>query len=107
MTAVATQHVTIAGTAPTLAAAATGDTFEVGAACKAVVTNGSGSTITFTVLVPGNAINGIANPDTPYSIVAGASAWVPMYDFYADPTDGRAHVTYSSLTTITRASVKG
>lgn len=107
MAAVATQHVNIAGTPPTMNPAGTADTYEVGAAHKLIIHNGSGSTITATALVPGNAINGVANPDTPYTIVAGADCWIPLYEFYADPSDGRAHVTISSVTSVTCASVAG
>lgn len=108
MSQVPTHHVTIAGTAPTFNAAADGDTAEVGAGCKLIVKNGAGSSMTVTVAVPGNAINAVANPDTVYTVPATTGeVWIPLYDFYADPADSLAHLTYSSTTTVTRAVSKG
>lgn len=107
MSQIPTAHVTIAGTAPTFLPAAAGDTAEVGAGLKVIVKNGSGASITATVLVPGKTVNGIDTPDTAYPIAASADAWIPLYDFYADPADGLAHLTYSSTATVTRAVVKG
>jgi hypothetical protein len=108
MTAVATQTVKLDGTAPTFAAAATGDTYEVGTAHKLIVRNGAGSSMTVTVAVPGTQVSGAANDSVVYTIPATTGEkWIPLYDYLADPTDGRAHVTYSSTTTVTRASVKG
>jgi hypothetical protein len=73
-----------------------------------IVKNASGSSITFTVLVPGVTINNIVTPDTPYTVPATTGEmWVPLYDYYADPVDGRAHVTYSATPSVTVASVKG
>lgn len=107
MSQIATAHVTIAGTAPTFAAAAAGDTAEVGAGCKLIVKNGAGASMTVTVAVPGKTVNQIDAPDTVYTVPATGESWIPLYDFYADPTDGLAHLTWSSTATVTRAVVKG
>lgn len=107
MSALATQAVTIAGTAPTMGAAATSMTAEVGPGHKLVLHNGSGGSITVTIAVPGILPQGIANPDKVYTVANGADLWAPLYDLYADPADGLAHITLSSATTVTCASVKG
>lgn len=108
MTAVATQSVKLDGTAPSFAAAASGDTFEVGSGHKVIVRNAAGSSMTVTVAVPGTQKNGVANDPTVYTVPATTGEkWIPAYDYLADPTDGRMHVTYSSTSSVTRASVKG
>lgn len=107
MSLVAQFKLGLSGGKPTFAAAASGDTFDVGDGSFVIFKNGAGADITVTVLVPGNTVNGIATPDTPYVVPATTGeVWVRMYDYYKDPTDGKAHVTYSSTTTVTRASAK-
>jgi hypothetical protein len=100
--------VSIAGGKPTFAAAANTDTTRCGPGYKLIVRNGAGSDITVTIAVPGVTAAGIAEPDKTYTVLATTGEqWIPIYDFYADPTDGLAHITYSSITTVTRALVKG
>jgi len=108
MTAVATQTIHLDGTAPTFAAAAAGDTYEVGSAHKLIVRNGAGSSMTVTVSVPGVQAGGADNDPIVYTVPATTGEkWIPLNAYLADPSDGRAHVVYSSVTTVTRASVKG
>jgi hypothetical protein len=107
MALIATQYVVIGGAAPTFGNAAAGDTASVGAGFKLIVKNGSASSITVTVAVPGTLVNNVAAPDTVYTIAAGGEAWIPLGDFYADPSDGKAHITYSATASVTRAVVKG
>jgi hypothetical protein len=107
MTQIATSVIGVTGTKPTFGAAAAGDT----AACSArnflVVKNGAGSPITLTVAVPGNTVNGSAQPDTVITVAATTGeAWVPLETYYKDPSDGLAHITYSSVTTVTSAVVQ-
>lgn len=107
MSLIASFHAGLVGGKPTFAAAAAGDTAEVGTGRALIVRNGAGTDITVTVAVPGNTINGIAAPDTTYTVLATTGEqWIPMFDYYADPSDGLAHITYSSTTTVTRAAVK-
>jgi len=106
MALIATQSITVAGTAPTFAAAAAGDTARVGEHMALVVKNGAGASITATITVPGNLPTGDAYPDKAYTVPAGGEQWIPLLDQYADPTTGQAAIAYSSTTTITRAVVK-
>lgn len=107
MSLVAQFKLGLAGGKPAFAGAASGDTFDVGDGCFVIFKNGAGSDMTVTILVPGNTINGIATPDTPYTVPAtSGEVWVRMYPYYADPSDGKAHVTYSTTTTVTRASAR-
>lgn len=108
MTAVATQSVKLDGTAPTFAAAVAGDTFEVGSGHKVIVRNAAGSSMTVTVAVPGTQVGGAANDPIVYTVPATTGEkWIPLSAYLADDSDGRAHVTYSTVTSVTRASVKG
>lgn len=104
MALIATHIVSVAGTPPTFAAAAAGDTVNTDATL--VVKNASVSSITVTVTTPGNLATGDAFPDKEYTVAAGTEAWIPMLSAYKDPTDGKAHVAYSALPSVTRAAVR-
>lgn len=106
MALIPTQHVVIAGTKPTFSAAAAGDVAAVGAGFMLVVKNGDASSHTVTIAVPGTLPNAIAAPDTVYTVAAAGEAWIPLAAFYADPADGRAHISYDAVTSVTRAVVK-
>lgn len=56
--------------------------------------------------MPGNLATGDAYPDKVYTVPAGAERWIPLLREYADPTDRKAHLTWSATTSITRAVVK-
>lgn len=106
MALLTTYAVTIAGTPPTFAAAASGDTAQVGDRYFLVVKNGDGSSHTVTIATPGNLATGDAYPDKVYTVTAGAEAWVPLLALYADATDSLAHLTWSATTSMTRAVVR-
>jgi hypothetical protein len=101
-----TKHIVLAGTDPGLDAAATSMTAEVGPGMFLQLHNGSGGSITVTIAVPGVGENNVAKPDTVYTVANGANLYAPLYPYYADPSDGRAHITASSATTVTCAAIK-
>lgn len=109
MSKITLQHVKLDGTAPSFAAAAAGDTADVGTGdTKLIVRNASGSSITASIAVPGLQQNGLANDPTVYTVPATTGEkWIPLYGFYADPTDGNAHIAWSATASVTRAVVKG
>lgn len=106
MALIPTQNIVIAGTAPTLLPAAAGDTASVSDKHFLIVENGGGASMTVTLAVPGTLVNNIAAPDTVITVGASGMAYIPLDDYYADPTDGKAHITYSTTTSVTRAVVK-
>jgi hypothetical protein len=97
---------TVAGGNIPLVACATGDFANVGAGYTLIVKNGDASSHTVTVAVPGNLATGAAYPDVVYTIPAGEMWNIPMYSLYADLTTGYALLTYSALTSMTRAVLK-
>lgn len=108
MALIPTFHVGLTGGKPTQALCATGDTADVGDGRGVVFKNTSGSSVTVTILVPGNTVNDEDTPDTEYTVPATTGeVWARMFDYYADPSDGEAHITYSATGTgITRAAIK-
>jgi hypothetical protein len=104
---IATHTLSIAGTAPTFAAAAAGDTAECGSGVFLVVKNTDAAPMTVTVATPGTLETGDAYPDKQYTVAAtNGERWIPMLPLYRDPTDRLAHLTYSATTNVTRAVVK-
>lgn len=107
MALIATQNVKLAGTAPTLAAAAAGDTATCGHGYFLVVKNTNAATRDITIAVPGNLATGVAYPDKVYAIAADTGElWIPLLDIYRDPSDQLAHITWSATANVTRAVVK-
>lgn len=108
MALIPTQTITNAGTAPTFAAAAGGDTARVGAHLILIVKNASGSPITVTLATPGNLSTGDAVPDKAYTVAATTGErWIPLLDDYGDPAQSnQAVITYSGTTSVTRAVVQ-
>ena len=97
-----TQTVKISGAPPAYAAPALSDTAEVGATL--IVKNGSGSSITVTMVTPGVLPTGDNYPDKAYTVAAAGEAWIPVMTDYAQLSDPRfAAVTFSSVTTVTAA----
>jgi len=94
------------GTAPTFGNAAANDTAEVGVGLWLIVKNASAGEVDFTIATPGLLTTGDAYPDKVYTVAAGAEAWVPLIADYRDPTDGYAHITWESTTSVTRAVVR-
>lgn len=107
MSQIATTAVTVAGTAPTLAAAAASDTAAVGTGLFLIVKNTNAATRTVTIVVPGILTTGDAYPDKAYTIAADTGElWIPLLDIYRDPADNLAHITWSATTGVTRAVVR-
>jgi hypothetical protein len=106
MALIATQATSVAGTAPTFAAAAAGDTCTVGAHKTLIVKNASGASITVTLTPPLTLPTGAAYPAKVYTVPATTGEqWIPLLDQYADPTTGQATVVYSATASVTRAVV--
>jgi hypothetical protein len=72
-----------------------------------VVKNGSGSTITVTMIVPGNTKYGIANPDPTFAVTAGNTAYIgTLPSDLANPSTGLVDFTYSGVTSLTVGGVQ-
>lgn len=103
MATLASQQIAPAGIIPTLAAANSGgDAFVCGANSFLHVKNGSGSSITVTLVTP-NSDFGQAIADVTITVAAGAEKLVgPLYpaEFENDST-GLGSITYSAATTVT------
>ena len=70
------------------------------------IRNGSGSSITATLVVPGSQY-GQARPDVPVTVPAGADRFIgPLISDYADPADGQVDVICSAVTSVTVAAVR-
>lgn len=107
MALISTQSVAVAGTAPTFAAAAAGDTCRVGAHLTLIVKNASGSSITVTLTPPPTLPTGSAYPAKVYTVPATTGEqWIPLLDIFADPVTGQATIVYSATATVTRAVVQ-
>lgn len=106
-TAYTTQVIDRVGHTPTYAAAAlTGDSFSAGPSTYLHVKNGSGSSVTVTVLTPGT-FNGLTVG--PFTIAVPATSEklfgpFPPGIFTADGST--AEVTYSAVTTVTVAALQ-
>ena len=101
MTALTGQVPRVVGTDLTSAnpTATTGDTVPVGS--KVLVSNGSGSSITVTVVVPGNDTYGSARPDFTKTVAAGALTQLgPFPNDLADPATGLVTVICSSVSSV-------
>ena len=107
MALIPTFQPTVSGTAPTFAAAASGDTAKCGSGYWLIAKNTDVASRTITVTVPGNLATGDAYPDKVYTLAANTGEqWIPLLREYADATDGEAHLTYSATAGVTRAVVK-
>jgi hypothetical protein len=103
MALLAYQPPALAGTTITYSAAAGGgDTlgWTPGGALR--VKNGSGGSITVTVVTPGNTQYGQADPDIPVTVAAGAEKAIGPFPA-ALAVDGIVSVTYSGVTSLTVA----
>jgi hypothetical protein len=100
-----TQSVVIAGTPPIFAAPSATDTAEIGAVL--IVKNGSGASITVTLVTPATLATGDPYPDKPYPISAGGERWIPVLPEYRSPTNSRfADLTISATGSVTAAVVR-
>lgn len=99
----AAQRITRAGVVPTYGAAAAGDTVPVGDNVFLHVKNGSGGSVTLTVAAVGGE-GGLALQDLAVAIPVGEKVIGPISDeLFKNTTDGKAHLTWSSTTTVTFA----
>lgn len=93
--------------AATLSAAATPEEAVQSPDLKLVVANGSGAGITVTLTPNGPYIAGA--PARVISVAAGARESIPLWNYglglKGNPKYGHVSITYSSITTITRAVV--
>lgn len=87
-----------------VAAAALGDLAPVGPRRALYVKNGSGVSVTVTVVTPGE-VAGLAVADVTLVLAAGKSGFVSLPRMLAG-ADGRASITYSAVTTVTVAVVE-
>ncbi|MDP9183846.1 MAG: hypothetical protein M3P04_13860 [Actinomycetota bacterium] len=103
MALLANQQPKLSGTAITYAAAAGGgDTIGYTPYGVLRVKNGSGSSITVTVVTPGNTQYSQADPDIPVVVTAGAEVAIgPFPSTLA--VDGVISITYSGVTSLTVA----
>lgn len=106
MALIPTSTVSVAGTGPTFAPAAAGDTAPIGDRLWLEVRNGAGASMTVTLAAHRQLEYGGALPDKVYTVPASGEVRVPLLAAYTDGTDGLAHITYSSTTTVTRAVVR-
>jgi hypothetical protein len=100
----ATQSIARAGIVPAYAAAAGGgDRFTPGARTFLHVKNGSGGSITVTVVTPRTDQWGNAIADNAVAIAAGVEKMMGPYppESYGAVADGLADITYSGVTTLT------
>jgi hypothetical protein len=110
MAALAVQSIVDAGTAPTFSNATASFTVDVGSGSNTVliVKNGSGSSVTLGISVPGKTTYGVNNPAVAVTVAASGEAWLPLRKAYqgAD-TPGIAAVTLTgTLTSVTYALVR-
>ena len=108
MATLTTQAAAIAGTAITMASAgASGDKVDAGEHTGLLVTNGSGSSITVTIAVPGNTKYGVAEPDVTVTVANGATKLIgPFPVDLEDDTDRLVHVSYSATSSVTVAAIE-
>jgi hypothetical protein len=105
MAVVATQSMTIDGSALTYSAASGGgDRFTPNTRTFMHIKNGSGSSITATLVTPGN-VDGLAIPDRAVVVPAGADRLVPLPASTYASADGLGDVTWSLATSVTVAII--
>jgi hypothetical protein len=101
------QKATIAGTTyATVAASAGGDQVPVGLDNALLVTNGSGASITVTIIVPGNTPYGLANPDPTVSVPASQSRLIGPFPSDLANANSCVDITYSGVTSLTVAAIQ-
>lgn len=104
MATLTTQAISRAGIVPTYAAAAGGgDKFTPSRDTYIHAKNGSGGSITVTIVTPKNTSYGAAIADIAVAIAAGAEKVIgPFpYEHFADTDDGLGDITYSGVTSLT------
>lgn len=103
MALLVTKVISLAGQAADLVAASGGgDTVTPGDHVILEVNNGDGTATVVTLVTPGKDKFGSPEADLTVSVAAGKRAKIgPIDRRFADPADGKAHVTYSKATSLT------
>jgi hypothetical protein len=83
-----------------------GDACATGDGVKLLVKNGSGSSITVTLVTPGKVDGDLDIADRTFTVAAGEIGAIPMTDRYRDKATGLATVTYSSATSVEVAVIR-
>lgn len=89
-----------------VSAAGGGDKVVCGQGCYVHVKNGSGGSITVTVVTPETVDGDLAVGDRNVSVAAGAEAKIAVGSRYRNPSDGLAALTYSGVTSLTIGSFR-
>jgi hypothetical protein len=108
MAALSNQEVKRAGLKPAYASAnGGGDTFEPGENVYLHAKNGSEASITVTIVTPGKVI-GADIADVAVAIPGGEERMIGPFPsrHFADPTTGKASITYSGVTSLTIAALE-
>jgi hypothetical protein len=107
MATVPVQVVAVAGTQATYAAATAGggDKIVPGDGVFVHVKNGSGGSITLTLVTPGE-VDGLAVADRTVVVPAGEDRFASVGDLYRNRSDGLATLTWSAVTTVTFAALR-
>lgn len=108
MALLATQEIDLDGLGAAYSAAAGGgDTFNPDEDTFIHVKNGSGASITVTVVTPGTAAGGLAIGDSVTSVPAAGDRFIgPFPREHFGKSDGIADITYSGVTSLTLAVLK-
>lgn len=109
MATLSVQAIGSAGLDPTYAAASGGgDKLKPGRTTFLHVINGGGSSITVTLVAPGNYYGTVANPDPTYTVGASGEMMIPVpaSPFANSADSGLASVTYSGVTSVTVAAIR-
>lgn len=103
----ATQQIVNSGLNPSMAAAAAGDEFIPGSNVMLYIFNGSGAGITATVVTTPTVV-GQAVADLAITVGAGARVLAGPFpqEYFANPADGRADISWSATTSVTWAAVQ-
>lgn len=107
MSALPVRALSDAGTVPTLVAATVSDTAQIGNGVNnfAVYTNGSGASVTITVVGQGTTLYGKTRPSNALTVPAAGVVWIPLRKDYDDGS-GNATITVSLATSVTAAVVQ-
>lgn len=107
MAALTLRTIVDAGTVPATQAATASDTAAIGNGHNTFVVykNGSGGSLTVTLVAPGNTGYGEPMPDKVVTVPAGEERWIPLRKEYDDGT-GSATITTSTQTSVTVALVR-
>lgn len=109
MATLSVQTIGAAGLDPTYATASGGgDKLKPGPTTFIHVINGGESSVTVTLVAPGNYYGSVANPDPTYTVEAAGEKMIPVpASPFANAADsGLASVTYSGVTDVTVAALR-